>query len=101
MRSLVECWDSYTIFSKMMDRTFDILNRFYLKRHNFPLVGEKCMIKFRDTIFLPIKAKITEEILRLIKHDRNSEVINKEVVKKSRHIFSDLGLTKPTPLKKR
>ena len=31
--SLVEIWENYCIYAKMMDRTFEYLNRFFLKNN--------------------------------------------------------------------
>ena len=33
LTNLVKCWESYIIYAKMMDRSFEYLNRYYLKNN--------------------------------------------------------------------
>lgn len=46
LSNLVSAWEAYIIYSKMMDRSFEYLNRYYLKNNQLQLVGEKCMSMF-------------------------------------------------------
>lgn len=63
LANLVKAWEAYIIYSKMMDRSFEYLNRYYLKNNSLKLVGEKCMSMFHDKIFHPRKGAITSAIL--------------------------------------
>lgn len=80
---MVKAWEAYIIYSKMMDRSFEYLNRYYLKNNSLQLIGDKCMSMFRDRVFRDRKGAITSAILAQIKRDREGEAIQKEVVKKS------------------
>ena len=51
LQNLVEVWKNYIIYAKMMDRSFEYLNRYYLKNNQLQLVGEKCMSMFNEKIF--------------------------------------------------
>ena len=51
IQNLVSVWDNYCIYSKMMDRIFEYLNRFYLKNSQMPHIGERCLEMFRTSIF--------------------------------------------------
>lgn len=90
--NLVEAWDLYCIYSKMMDRSFEYLNRYYLKNHNLPTTGKSCHNLFKDTVYRPAKDQINAAILAQLKKQRNSEQINRETVKKSIQFFVDMGL---------
>lgn len=63
LNNLVKAWDRYIIYSKMMDRSFEYLNRYYLKNNQLQLIGEKCQAMFKETIFNDAKEKITQAIL--------------------------------------
>ena len=52
-------WDSFNIYSKMMDKSFEYLNRYYLKNNSLELVGEKCMSMFKRQIFREVEKNIT------------------------------------------
>lgn len=80
--NLVKVWENYCIYAKMMDRSFEYLNRYYLRNNQLQLVGEKCMSLFNDTIFSERKADFTRAILEQISNDRKGEMIQKDVVKK-------------------
>ena len=82
LNKLVKVWDDYVIYSKMMDRSFEYLNRYYLKNNQLQLVGEKCMSMFHERVFDQHRKVITEAILKQIKADRAGDAINKETVKK-------------------
>ena len=50
--NLVDIWDNFIIFAKMMDRMFDYLNRYYLNNENLPLLGEQCMTMLDERVFM-------------------------------------------------
>jgi len=98
--NLVKVWESYNIYSKMMDRSFDYLNRYYLKNSELKMVGETCSHMFHEQIYSnERKRAITEAILDQISNDRQGNAINKEIVKKNIQVFVDLGLIKPKPMR--
>ena len=49
--AFVKCWTNFTMFSKLMERMFDYLNRYYLKNQCLPQLGEKCMVYFKDIYY--------------------------------------------------
>ena len=99
LNKLVKVWDDYVIYSKMMDRSFEYLNRYYLKNNQLQLVGEKCMSMFHERVFDQHRRVITDAILKQIKADRAGNAINKETVKKCIQVYVDLGLVKPKPMR--
>lgn len=84
----------------MMDRSFDYLNRYYLKNSELKMVGETCSHMFHEQIYSnDRKRTITEAILDQISNDRQGNAINKDIVKKNIQVFVDLGLIKPKPMR--
>ncbi len=75
LEGLVKVWDAYVIYSKMMDRTFEYLNRYYLRNNQLQLVGEKCMALFNDYVFSERKGQFTAAVLQEISRDRSGEAI--------------------------
>ena len=100
LTNLVEVWHNYNIYSKMMDRSFDYLNRYYLKNSELKMVGETCSHMFHEQIYTQERKRaITDAILEQITADRLGNAINKETVKKNIQVFVDLGLIKPKPMR--
>mmetsp|Transcript_18072 Transcript_18072/g.24204 ORF Transcript_18072/g.24204 Transcript_18072/m.24204 type:complete len:90 (-) Transcript_18072:1811-2080(-) len=85
-------WEHLAIYSKMMDRCFDYLNRYFLANSSQQPIGAQCLTKFKELVFTPYKKSYCEAILAQISRDRASEVINREAVKKGIQIFSSVGL---------
>ena len=42
LAAFVDQWDTYLIFATMMNRTFDYLNRYYLRNNAQKSIGEQC-----------------------------------------------------------
>ena len=51
LENLVKIWESFAIYSKMMDKIFDYLNRYYLKNSELKMVGETCIHMFHEQVF--------------------------------------------------
>ena len=97
--NLVKVWEAYVIYSKMMDRSFEYLNRYYLKNNSLQLIAEKCMELFNNQVFNRKKEAITSAILEQIKKDRAGDAVDKEVIKRSIQVFVDIGLVKPKAMR--
>ena len=64
LENLVKIWESFAIYSKMMDKIFDYLNRYYLKNSELKMVGETCIHMFHEQVFTrERKQLITSTIL--------------------------------------
>lgn len=83
LTNLVQQWDRFCIYSKMMDRSFEYLNRYFLKNHNLPTTGKACHNMFKDLVFRPARDQINAALLAEIKKQRNADQVNREIIKKS------------------
>ena len=99
IKNLVDSWDRYTIYSKMMDRSFEYLNRYYLKNNQLQLIGEKCLAMFKENIFNDAKDRITGAILSQISLQREGNAVQREYLKKAIQVYVDMGLVKPKPMR--
>jgi len=63
MAAFLKAWDQYTICSKLLERVFEFLNRFYLKNSKKQSLGVTAMNIFVDTCFSSVKANLIESIM--------------------------------------
>ncbi|KAF9463083.1 Cullin [Collybia nuda] len=94
-------WNRYTTGANYLNRLFIYLNRYWVKRERDE--GKKtvyqvytlALAQWKDFFFLRIQqdnAKLANAVLRLITQQRNGEVIDQGLVKKTVDSFVSLGL---------
>ena len=96
---MVKTWERFCIFSKMMDRSFEYLNRYYLKNNKLPTTGERCQVMFKEMIYKPAKEKIVAALMVEIQKQRDAQMVNRENIKAAIQVFVDMGLVKPKPMR--
>ena len=99
LEAFVKCWQNFSMFSKLMEKMFDYLNRYYLKNQCLPQLGEKCMSYYKDIYYDRQKNELRTAVLLQITKDRKGQVINRETVKKALQCYVDMGLVQPRPMK--
>lgn len=98
LEAYVQSWEKFTIFAKLMEKAFEYLNRYYLKNHCLPLLGELCLNKFKQMLFDGARARITAAICDQISLDRNNSQVNREMIKKAIQTYVYMGLITPKPM---
>lgn len=99
LEAYVKCYENFLMYSKLLDRMFDYLNRYYLKNQCLPSLGEKCMSYFKTAYYERCKHDLRQAVLQQITRDRKGEIINKETLKKTLQSYGDMGLVQPKPMK--
>ena len=61
--AFVSCWSDFTIFSKCCHRMFDYLDRYFLRNHSLPLLGENSIKRFKETVHDPHKREVLAAVL--------------------------------------
>ena len=55
MQAFISIWDDFAMLTKLMDRMFDYLNRYYLKNASLKLLGVTAMDLFVEKLYKPIR----------------------------------------------
>lgn len=77
MPAFLKSWDDYAMVSKLLDRCFDYLNRFYLKGKNHEFLGVTAMKIFINNCFLKVNEPLKYKVLETFTQDRNGNVADK------------------------
>ena len=87
------------MYAKLLDKMFDYLNRYFLKNQSMKSLGQTALVKFNELFYERIKTDLRDVILEQISKDRNNEIIDKDVLKKSIQCYVDMGLNGAKPMK--
>lgn len=68
------------MFSKLMDRMFDYLNRYYLKNQSLKTLGVTSLDLFNKNFYEQIKLSFQSELLITFTKDRNGDVVDRNVM---------------------
>ncbi len=91
LEKLLTKWDNHGIMVRWMQRFFQYLDRFYVEINSLtPLTLQGFKI-FKSVIFQPLITNITQSILNAIQRERDEELIDVELLKKTIEIFISLS----------
>eukprot|EP01110_Echinostelium_bisporum_P003408 TRINITY_DN1830_c3_g1_i1.p1 TRINITY_DN1830_c3_g1~~TRINITY_DN1830_c3_g1_i1.p1 ORF type:complete len:756 (-),score=264.43 TRINITY_DN1830_c3_g1_i1:123-2390(-) len=98
----VKKWNDWCVACKVLDHLMAYLNRTWVKnqRQSNADVYEIIMmadITWRDSLFLPLKERLTKSLLRLIERDRNGELIDGTLIRDCIQCYVRLGLNMENP----
>jgi Cullin family len=89
-------WKNYTIFSHFICKMFSYLDRYYLKNNNTVLLATTALHLFRDHCFNNVYERVRKAILNQMTRDRNNEMVDIELVKRSIYTFVEMGYVSAT-----
>ena len=95
----VQCQKNFLMFSALLCRMFEYLNKYYIKLKNLAELGEKCMTLYKTLYFEGQKNEIREAVLLQITKDRKGQIVDKETLKMALKYYTIMGLQKPAPKK--
>lgn len=98
----VKKWNEWLAASKVLDHIMAYLNRTWVKnqRQSNAEVYEVIVmadITWRDSLFLPLKERLTKALLRLVERDRNGELIEAHLIRDCIQCYVRLGLNLENP----
>ena len=91
LRELVRRWDNHKLFIKFLSHIFKYIDRFYVKRLSLPELVDVGNQEFHNIIFNAVKRDVRSAILEMIRRERESEIIDRTLVKQVVDIFVDMG----------
>ena len=98
VETYVQVWKNYLLFSRLLDKMFEYLNRYYLKNQSMKFLGVVCLSRYNELLFKPIKVQLREALLALISKSRNGEVVDKNVMRLCIQSFVDQGMQLAKPV---
>ena len=99
LKAFVKIWNDYNMYAKLLDKMFDYLNRYYLKNQSMKSLGQTALMKFNELFYDPIRIDLRESVLSTLSKDRNNNIIDREIVKRTIKCYVDMGLNGAKPMK--
>lgn len=93
-------WRNYLILSKWISKTFNYLDRYYLKFSNMDSTVLTAIKLFKKNIFETLKTEMVESVLTEIRKWRETEDVNWEVLHMVIECFITIGITKNAKIEK-
>lgn len=84
-------WRNYTLFIHSLNKIMQYLDRFHLKNQGDQSLTETALNMFRDRIFKRKLAELRKCVLTEIKADREGEIVDFSLIKKSIDQFIYMG----------
>lgn len=91
VKELVKRWEDYLLFQKWMCDFFAYLNRFFVKRFSKPALKDVFLNRFRSIVFDKEKHRASTAIRALIRRDRCSEDVDRDLIRDAIKIFVEMG----------
>eukprot|EP00054_Salpingoeca_dolichothecata_P008094 m.46259 g.46259 ORF g.46259 m.46259 type:complete len:754 (-) comp17502_c0_seq1:67-2328(-) len=91
-------WSMYTFSSHVLNNIFTYLNRHWVKREieegnkDVYDVVKLTLVVWRDVLFMELKPQLVDAVLKLVKRERDGEMINTSLIKGVVDCFVALGL---------
>lgn len=92
LREFVRRGENHQIMNKWYSKFFMYLDRYHVKYQQLPSLSESGLRKYRSIVFDPIKADVTSSILKMINDEREGNVIERDLIKKSVQVYVDMGM---------
>ncbi|CAH9101994.1 unnamed protein product [Cuscuta europaea] len=92
LRELVKRWSNHKIMVRWLSRFFYYLDRYFITRRSLPGLNEVGLACFRDLVYLELNAKVRDAVISLIDQERESEQIDRALLKNVLDIFVEIGM---------
>lgn len=99
LNAFVKAWDNFAMLSKLMDRMFDYLNRYYLKNQALKLLGVTSMELFINKCYEQVKEPLRAKVLQAFTDDRNGNLADKHLLVRVIQCYVQMGLVAAQPMK--
>ncbi|KAJ6231235.1 cullin-1 [Anaeramoeba flamelloides] len=100
LQSFTNEWNNYVTAARFIKFLFSYLDRHFIPRMISSQQGKYYdvytlhLVIFHKIMYLPLKNKIINAVLRFISNERNGEHVDRSLLKKTTEIFVSLGHTK-------
>lgn len=91
--------DKCNILNYWMKRIFTYLDKFFTKNKNLGTLSDNSLKIYREKFFIPLKNKLYDAVNKLIKEDRECNVIYRHKIKNVLKIIEEIDLKEPEIVK--
>lgn len=95
--AFLKSWTQYCTMSKLLERIFGFLDRFYLKNAKLDFLGVSAMKIFKNVCYVAIQDKLIEAVLRAFKLDRNGTAADYNQIGRVIKCYVGMGMNEPKP----
>uniref|UniRef100_A0A7S0WZR9 Cullin family profile domain-containing protein n=1 Tax=Chlamydomonas leiostraca TaxID=1034604 RepID=A0A7S0WZR9_9CHLO len=92
LKELYKRWENHKLMVRWLSRFFNYLDRYYVLRHSLPPLKDVGLLCFRDLVYVDIKKKTKDALLRLIEREREGELVDRALIKNILGIFIEVGM---------
>ena len=75
--------------------TFSFLDRYYIKRKKIKTLEKLALDIYKEHLFKPFQEKLTNEVINLLKEDRDGKKDNRFKIKKILEVMKEMDLPRP------
>jgi cullin 1 len=91
LKYYIKEWKDYTILVHFIRKMFNYLDRYFLKNSNAVTLATTALNLFRDQCFIQVHERVRKAILNQMSRDRNSELVDLDLVKRAIYTFVEMG----------
>lgn len=91
LRHFIKLWKDYIILVHFLRKMFNYLDRYYLKNNNGNSLATTALQLFKDKCFKQLEERLRRAILNQMSRDRNSELVDLDLVKRAIYAFVEMG----------
>nr|GMD13041.1 cullin-1-like [Ipomoea batatas] len=92
LRELVKRWANHKVMVRWLSRFFHYLDRYFIARRSLSPLHEVGLSCFRDLVYQELRAKARDAVIALIDQERESEQIDRALLKNVLDIFVEIGM---------
>eukprot|EP00877_Chromochloris_zofingiensis_P005717 jgi/Chrzof1/15146/Cz09g29020.t1 len=92
LKELYNRWGNHKLMVRWLSRFFNYLDRYYVLRHSLHPLKDVGLLCFRDQVYVEVKRKAKDAVLKLIEREREGELIDKVLVRNILDIFIEVGM---------
>lgn len=92
LRELYQRWCNHKLMVRWLSRFFNYLDRYYVLRHSLHPLKDVGLLCFRDHVYVEVKRRAKDAVLKLIEREREGELIDRALVKNILDIFIEVGM---------
>ena len=90
--ALVTRWNNHKMMVRLLSRIFNYLDRYYVTRHQVQSLKDVGLIRFRDLVYVEMKANVKDAVVALIDKERDGELIDRKLLREVLEIFVEIGM---------
>jgi cullin 1 len=92
LREFVQRGENHQLMNKWCTKFFIYLDRYHVKYQQLPTLNDAGMKKYKQIVYDSVKKDVTASILRMIKEEREGNVVDRDLIKRCVDIYVKMGM---------